>query len=196
VPLGDGKSGFIPPQPLGGTVAWRFDNVSGVLETCSLVDPAQVLSVTNIRDCSGRSQLLTGFVNFASNGRGQATANNAMRPRGTPFSVAVQVQRTFPSALLVDNSNGCFTGTAAFEGRSYVEYFCAVPVSLVAKHRFGRVTRLSPQPSSRSYQWRGVLRLAATPTRTHAPPPQGSSRTSNIPVPTPTSSALWLVNIS
>ncbi len=131
VPLGDGQSGFIPPQPAGGTVAWRFDNASGVLEVCVIVDTSQPLTQANLRDCSGRAQLLAGVVNFASNAATQATANDAVRPRGTPFLVQVQVQRTSPSAFLVDAATGCFTGTAAVRS-SYVEYYCAVPVSQVA----------------------------------------------------------------
>jgi Tfp pilus assembly protein PilX len=131
IPLGDGKSAFIPPQAVGGTVIWRFDNVSGVIEICALTDPRLALTNANLT-CSGRAQLLTGFVNFASDASTQATANNALVPVGTRFPVEVQVQRTSPSALLVDSSNGCFTEQGAAEGPSYVVYFCAVPVSQVA----------------------------------------------------------------
>jgi type II secretory pathway pseudopilin PulG len=128
IPLGDGTSGFIPPQATGGTVAWLFNNATGLMQICTLVGPAQTATRVNFSNCSGRAQLLTGFVNFASNASTQATAADAMRPRGSPFLVEVKVERTAPSALSVDATNGCFTGTALAEGRSYIEYFCAVPV--------------------------------------------------------------------
>jgi hypothetical protein len=128
VPLGDGTSGFIPPQPTGGTVAWLFNNATGLIQICTLLDPTLSVTRLNFGNCSGRAQLLTGFVNFASNANTQATATNAMSPTGTPFLVQVKVQRTSPSALTVDASNGCFMGLAAVDGPSVVEYFCAIAV--------------------------------------------------------------------
>jgi Tfp pilus assembly protein PilX len=77
IPLGDGTSGFVPPQPTGGTVAWLFNNVTGLIQVCTLIDPTQSVTRLNFGNCEGRSQLLTGFVNFASNASTQATAPGA-----------------------------------------------------------------------------------------------------------------------
>ncbi len=128
VPLGSGSSGFRPPQTAAGTVVWVFNNVTGVLVTCSIVDLSQVLSTSNITGCgTQRAQLLAGYVNF-SNSATQATATEALAPTGTAFAAQVKVMRTAPSALTVDDSNGCFT-TDPVIGQPYLAYYCAVPVS-------------------------------------------------------------------
>jgi Tfp pilus assembly protein PilV len=125
--LGDGRSAFKPPQAAGGTVVWVFNDVTGVLQTCAILDLLQPLSAANVGGCVGRAQLLHGYVNFASIAA-QATAAEAVAPTGVAFAVEVKVMRTLPGALVVATGSGCFTAPP-LAGVSYLAYYCAVPVS-------------------------------------------------------------------
>jgi hypothetical protein len=129
-PLSGGRSGFVPPQPADGTVVWVFDNVTGILRVCTIVNLGVNLAAAgNISGCDGvefeKYELLTGDVNFANNAALQATADDALRPKGTAFQVAVQFNQTAPSGLAISPS--CFTELPVL-GRSTVAYFCAVPI--------------------------------------------------------------------
>jgi hypothetical protein len=128
VPLGDGKSASLPPQAAGGTVVWKFDNTTGVFQVCAVANLALSLAATgNIVGCSAEQyEQLSGFVNFASNASTQATAADAVRPRGTAFPVAVQFVQTAPAT---GASPGCFTESPVI-GRPFVAYFCAIPVGV------------------------------------------------------------------
>jgi Tfp pilus assembly protein PilV len=125
--LGDGRSAFKPPQAADGTVVWVFNDMTGVLQTCAILDLVQPLSAANIDGCIGRAQLLQGYVNFASTAS-QATATEAVAPTGVAFAVEVNVMRTLPSPLVVATGSGCFTAPP-LAGVPYLPYFCAVPVS-------------------------------------------------------------------
>jgi hypothetical protein len=126
VPLGNNTSAFVPPQASAGTVVWVFNNLTGVIQVCAIANLAVSLSTSgNIVACNTEQfELLSGFVNFASNASTQATAEEALRPRGTAFPVLVQLIQTAPSA---EASPICFTESPVL-GRSTLAYFCAVPV--------------------------------------------------------------------
>jgi hypothetical protein len=133
IPIGtDGKeSAFLPPQAQGGTVVWVFNNYTGLIRVCSLIDASQPFTKENIStsNCEIRAQLLKGFVNFAGNTLAVATPGQALAPRGQPFGVQVEVVRTSPANISGNPQPVCFTTPAANEGRSNVEYFCAIPVA-------------------------------------------------------------------
>ena len=125
-------SGFRPPQYDGGEtvawVAWVFNNVTGLFSTCTTSAlTSSELTSSNIRDCTGTSQLLSGFVNFAD-ATGPATVSQAISPTGRTMRVQVQVNRTLPSALTVGPGTGCFTERPS-SSKAYLAYYCAVPVA-------------------------------------------------------------------
>jgi Tfp pilus assembly protein PilV len=128
VSLGNGTTAWMPPQGFGGNVAWVFNNLTGLFRICTVLDISEALALNNLVCSEVRAQLLSGFVNFASDGAGKASATDAMVPTGTPFTAFVRVKRTAPSELWVDETNGCFT-TVPAPGEHSLRYFCAVPVS-------------------------------------------------------------------
>jgi Tfp pilus assembly protein PilV len=126
VDLGNGTSAYQPPQGESSSVVWVFNNLTGVLNSCSLKEHAHSLSLANIEGCSTvPAQLLQGYVNFAD-ASALASATQALSPTGTAFAVEVRVKRTAPSALTVDESSGCFTSSRDSH-KSFVSYYCAVP---------------------------------------------------------------------
>ena len=127
IPLDATTSGFRPPQSGSGNVAWVFNNVTGLISICvTSALTTSALASANITGCSGRSQLLSGFVNFA-NATVLATLAEATTPTGTAAAVQVQVNRTLPTVLAVGLGTGCFTETPSTA--AYLAYYCAVPVS-------------------------------------------------------------------
>jgi Tfp pilus assembly protein PilV len=133
IPIGDdGKeSAFLPPQSAGGTVVWVFNNFTGLIRVCSLIDASQPFTKENIdtSNCQVRAQLLTGFVSFAGNTTSVATAAQALTPQGQPFAVQVEVVRTSATTGGGNPQPVCYTKPPANEGRSSVAYFCAIPVT-------------------------------------------------------------------
>ena len=128
IDIGGGRSAFVPPQGAGGTVVWVFDNLTAVVTTCTILDLLQPITAGNIVSCTGRAQLLQGYVNFASTAA-QATAAEAVSPTGSAFTVEVKVMRTLPATLTVATGSGCYTPVPV-AGQPFVAYYCAVPVSL------------------------------------------------------------------
>ena len=128
--LGDGTSGFRPPQSTGGGVVWVFDNTTGLITICSTTAATtSALALGNISGCTdGRAQLLSGFVRFAlPNLSGsppvprQPEAADAELPTSEAQLVGVQVVQTAPSSRTVE----CYEELGAM----FVSYFCAVPVN-------------------------------------------------------------------
>lgn len=111
VDQGDGTSRFSPPG--AGTQFWVFNNTTGVIvQLCS-----------DAETCSDiRAYLLHGFVRFAT-GFVQPTPAQAEAPGSAALSVAVTVNQDAPFSTNV----GCFE---LFEP-TYVEYFCAMLVTVV-----------------------------------------------------------------
>jgi len=123
VPLGESpNSAFRPPQATGGTVVWRFDNTTALIATCTSTETSTAnLTLANVTGCSGRSQLLTGFVRFATD-TAPATAADAFAPMSASFPVGVRVIQSFPTG---NPDTVCYTEQAS----TFIRYFCAVPVS-------------------------------------------------------------------
>jgi Tfp pilus assembly protein PilV len=105
------RSRFTPPQPEGGSMAWVFDDATGVIvEICNTPDAC----------FTARALLLSGHVRFAT-GPVQPTGADAESPTGAALPVGVVVDRSFPAPLTVP----CFLRLQA----DAVAYFCAVPVT-------------------------------------------------------------------
>lgn len=119
VDQGDGTSRFSPPG--AGTLSWVFNNASGII-TQRCTTPTTCTAVTDL--------LLSGFVRF-STGSVQPNAVDAEAPTSTALpGVGVQVDQTAPSTATV----GCFVDSTA----AWVEYFCAVPVTVATPRWSGR----------------------------------------------------------
>jgi len=140
--FGDGTSGFRPPQAVGGTVAWLFNNVTGLFTTCttSATDSAGLIIGTNTT-CAGTQayQLISGYLRASTSATQPTAAEMA-----NPISAASLVASTFTAEIA---QTAPTTGTiACLHGRAdtYVEYYCAIPVD-------------SPTPAT----WSGTLRINA-----------------------------------
>lgn len=149
--FGDGTSGFRPPQTTG-TVAWVFNNTTGLITsvcTTSAVDNAS-LTLASLTGCSTTQpyQLISGYIRFAL-GATQPTAVEITNPADAPApaTIEAEVVQTVPTTLAATRS--CFHGVAA----NYVQYFCAVPVLAVAP---------TPPPVEPLLTWSGTLRIKAT----------------------------------
>ena len=149
--LGDGTSAIKPPGA-PDTVAWRFDNVTGLITFCS-VDPAVViltsnLTVTNLV-CGGQTALgVSGFVRYART-TAQPLEADARNPISGPVnSLTVSIARTDGGLAPV-----CYAQSVASPG-PYNLYNCAVPVT---------VTVANPNPA-----WSGSLSFTADPPATMA----------------------------
>ncbi len=129
VPLDGSSSAWRPPQGSDGTVVWKFSNASGmIVGACTLAAGLPLTSANLQNNCTEQfAQLLSGYVDFADSST-LATASQAMAPTGTAFSAEVWVHKTYPVDELVAPGSGCFTETPS-PSRSYVAYYCAVPVS-------------------------------------------------------------------
>jgi Tfp pilus assembly protein PilV len=144
VNFGDGRSGFRPPQPPGGTVAWVFNNVTGVIVsvcTTSAADNAS-LTLATLSSCDSTQafQLISGFIRFDDSS--PPTATSVVDPTGAvPGTVLAEVVQTLPTA----GTRTCFHEYAAV----YAAYFCAVPVA-------------APTTSTPSPPWSGTLQINPT----------------------------------
>jgi hypothetical protein len=174
VPLERNRSGFVPPQVAGGNVVWVFDNSTGILRVCNVVNISiSVAAAGNITGCDEteyeKFELLSGFVSFANNASTQATASDAWRPKGTAFPVAVQFIQTAPTGLTA--SPVCFTESPVAD-QPTLAYFCAVPIgsekTRPAWSGYSIVTSslLAAEPAVG-----GFLTCRYTSTRTDSPPP-------------------------
>jgi Tfp pilus assembly protein PilV len=141
--FGDGASGFMPPQSLGGTVAWLFDNVSGLIELCTtaVANNADLRTRSDLADCSSTSQpttaymLLAGYIRFAT-GLTQPNAYGMLFAFGPEFPVPeLQVVQTAPFAQNVP----CFRLDAALSSSDSSVYYCAVKVIRAAPKWSGSV---------------------------------------------------------
>ncbi|MBL8348573.1 MAG: prepilin-type N-terminal cleavage/methylation domain-containing protein [Rubrivivax sp.] len=141
--FGDGTSGFRPPQPTGTAVVWVFNNVTGLITSVcntTAVDNA-TLTLAGLTGCvsSQAYQLISGYLR-ASTSLTQPTAADMSNPIPATSLAAstfvAEVSQTAPTTGTI----ACIHGRAV----SYVEYYCAVPVT-------------SPTPAS----WSGTLRINA-----------------------------------
>lgn len=130
--LGDGRSGFVPPQPGGGTVAWVFSNTTGlIVGVCAAAGVANSSLLTSaIADScvATKAQLLSGFVSFASTAA-QPNAAQAQVPSGLPLNLHLSLAGITSGAVPVPGW-ACFddgtTVSAPPIAGTAVSYFCAI----------------------------------------------------------------------
>ena len=130
--LGSGISVFMPPQAAGGTVAWVFNNFSGLITgVCNLAAGSTTAGVVaaDVAACSTNTtaQLVSGFVRFASTAV-QPMPAEAESPSGSTLNLDVVLQLTSlnhpaPGAVCFDDSS---SDAAVAATRQVVAYFCAV----------------------------------------------------------------------
>ncbi|MBE0547932.1 MAG: prepilin-type N-terminal cleavage/methylation domain-containing protein [Rubrivivax sp.] len=147
--LGDGTSGFKPPGA-AANVAWRFNDVSGLITLCTTSAASTADLTTGNIVCGGSTaMLLSGFLRYSTQANPAPSANDAANPPSPALS-----QPPLPSVDYID-SNGlsgnmsCVWQNTTIGATGYTSYFCAVPVVIV-----------NPElPPS----WSGTLRFADNP---------------------------------
>ena len=130
--LGDGRSGYVPPQPGGGTVAWIFSNTTGlIVGVCpaSGVANSSLLTAAIADNCQPTTgQVLGGYVSFASTAA-QPGAAEAQTPSGVPLGLHVTLAPG-PTRAGVPVDSSCFddspTVVALGQPGSAVTYICAI----------------------------------------------------------------------
>lgn len=149
--LGDGTSA-IKPAGAPDTVAWRFDNVTGLITFCT-VNPAVVLVTSDLTVanlvCGGQTALgVSGFVRYARTATPplEADARNPLTGPSNPLTVSIA--RTDGGLASV-----CY-GQSVAGPTPYNVYNCAVPVT---------VTAANPTPG-----WSGSVSFTADPMDTMA----------------------------
>ncbi|MCU0624607.1 MAG: hypothetical protein MUF53_12215, partial [Gemmatimonadaceae bacterium] len=142
--FGNGRSGFVPPQPGGGTVGWRFDNVTGLFVICatSVADNSLLTAEGQFSSCGAQNHLLvTGFLRFSTrnvqpsasdvtdaNATGDGAGNYPARP-------AMELVQSAPTDL--QGTRACFV--SARNGLSYRTYYCGAAVQIASPTWGGRV---------------------------------------------------------
>ncbi|MCW5633337.1 MAG: hypothetical protein KIT17_08360 [Rubrivivax sp.] len=126
--FGDGTSGFVPPGNPGG-VAWRFDNVTGVITSrcTTVVTDNNLLNPTDLTGCGTQKyQAIWGFISFHTTGVAP-TAASIIRPTSpiNPPAVVAEIVQTAPATAAVPE---CFHGTDPATPQLFRGYVCAVPV--------------------------------------------------------------------
>jgi Tfp pilus assembly protein PilV len=131
--FGDGFSGFRPPQAVGGTVAWLFNNETGLIDLCSTSVPsnADVQVRGDLTDCLSTGvdvpayMLLSGYIGYAT-GTDPPSGYGVLFAVGPYFPVPeLQVVKTAPSS----STTACFRSIASLTGIALTTYYCAVPVT-------------------------------------------------------------------
>lgn len=140
--LGGGKSGWIPPG--SPTVAWVFDNITGLITLCTTtatsingliydtVNPAS----NNVTCTTNQAMLVSGFLRYALD-TVQPTAMQASAPPSGPIDAPASnlmevsvnhdtVGFASPHPCVVQHVNLSPGVTAA-----YSAYYCAVPVNII-----------------------------------------------------------------
>jgi type IV pilus modification protein PilV len=130
--LGGGNSGFIPPT--APTVAWIFNNATGLVSLCTttasstsnlVYDPAN-LPGNNVVCGNDKAILLSGFVRYATAAT-QPTSADAANPTSTaPATPPV------PTVTYINTPGGSVTCVRenSTSGSPYTAYYCAIPVSV------------------------------------------------------------------
>jgi hypothetical protein len=128
VRLDGAQSAWRPPQGVEGALVWRFSNDSGMINALCTVAANLPLTSSNLQNnCTTyNAQFLAGYVYFADSST-LATATQAMSPTGIALTAEVWVHKTAPVDQLLAPNQDCFTETPS-PSRSYVTYYCAVPV--------------------------------------------------------------------
>jgi Tfp pilus assembly protein PilV len=154
--LGNGTSVFKPPQAGGGTVAWVFDNTTGLIAsqcTVALADTTDSLLTTDLTVCASlTAQLLSGYVRFASI-LGQPNAAESETPTGTSLNLDIDLQLTSsghpaPGVACFDDATDDAAQAAL---RGVVNYFCAILSN--DQFRWSGRSRIRPQDFSNTSSW-------------------------------------------
>jgi Tfp pilus assembly protein PilV len=154
---GTGTSVFVPPQAAAGTVAWVFNNFSGLITgVCNLaagVTTATVLAA-DVAACSNNTtaQLVSGYVRFASTAA-QPTPAEAESPSASTLNLDMVLELTSvghpgPGATCFDDSSG---DVAVAATRQVVTYFCAVFSNL--NFTWAGRTRIAPRAMNAGVPW-------------------------------------------
>lgn len=155
--LGNGISVFKPPQGSGGTVAWVFNNITGLLKACT-VGGSETTNTIDLADLSSTclgadfdSQLLSGYVRFANTGS-QPDETEAEAPTGSILNLSINVQLTStghpgPATCFSD----AIESQSLAELRTSVAYFCSIP-SNTAGTWTGR-SRIGPLAFTSGVSW-------------------------------------------
>ncbi len=157
---GVGLSVFKPPQGLGGTVAWVFNNVSGLVTglcTVSAGSTNETFTTVQAESCVSGStattaQLVSGYVRFAAGDPGAGGNAQAESPTGSIFNLNIRLNLT--SSGHPQNPD-CFDDATAVDTeaalRREVAYYCLV-YSNSAGTWSGR-TRVRARPFASSLDW-------------------------------------------
>jgi Tfp pilus assembly protein PilV len=141
--FGDGTSGFRPPQAVGGTVAWVFNNATGIITsvcTTSAVDSASLVIGGNTTGCDATQayQLISGYIRVAT-GATAPTAASVANPTGTvPNTLQAEVNQTLPVGFA--GLKSCFHEYAA----TYAAFYCAIPVTTPAPANWAGTLQIRP----------------------------------------------------
>ncbi len=148
---GVGLSVFKPPQRAGGTVAWVFNNATGLVTgVCNLDESrtTETITATDIANCSANTtaQLISGHVRFAAGD----PANDAESPAGYALNLNMDLDLSsnHPS------SPDCFDDAPRIglvTNRHEVSYYCLI-YSNTARTWAGRL-RVEPRAFSSSSEW-------------------------------------------
>jgi Tfp pilus assembly protein PilV len=127
--MGGGLSAFKPPADGGGTVAWVFNNLSGLIVGVCTVAAGQTtasLTAADIADCKDNSlaHLLSGYVRFTT-AAAQPTAVDAEAPTSQARNLDIELQ------IFDGRKPSCFddapTTAVAAAKSTVVSYYCAIP---------------------------------------------------------------------
>lgn len=152
----DGRSVFKPPQAGGGTVAWVFNNTSGLITsqcTVALADTTDTLVAGDLVTCTSiTAQLLSGYIQFASIAA-QPDSVQAEAPTGTSLNLDVALTLTsaghpLPGVTCFDDATADATAAGL---RGVVSYYCAI-LSNIDFLWAGRL-RIAPQLFSDTTGW-------------------------------------------
>jgi hypothetical protein len=131
--MGGGLSAFKPPAPGGGTVAWVFNNVTGlIVGVCTVSAGLSTADLTtlDIASCSDNTtaQLVSGFVRFAT-GLSQPTADAELpTSQARNLGMALTLTSTGHAADPTCFDDAPTTATAA-SLQVAVAYYCAIPAN-------------------------------------------------------------------
>lgn len=126
--FGNGSSGFVPPQAVGGTVGWLFDNVTGLFKLCTtFVQNNAALQLADLFCNNAQNYMLvSGYVRYATQAvQPQAADVDDAAALGPDFALpGIAVVQTAPAAFA--GTYGCYLalGNAA----TFRDYYCGVPI--------------------------------------------------------------------
>ncbi len=168
--VGGGLSAFKPPVPGGGTVAWVFNNVTGlIVGVCSVPASTDTRDLTReaIEGCSDTTlaHLLAGHVRFWSS-TVQPTAADAESPTGRARNLDIAVTLTSTGH---PGDPSCYddapTTLAESLGRTDVAYYCMIPANTA--HAWSGYSTIVPRAFTDYEESKWSIPTVAEPDSTH-----------------------------